>query len=491
MKNTDGIEKEPVKRAPFSFLLLAVIFLLPAFLYCQTEELNLKKYWHYRQRLIDRFMVVGPDEGQSIPAGIRNLWNGPSLHFGDSPVYLGYYIGVLATEYSLLTGNAQKTSRTLTELYYALEAINRLDERAESLWGMPNKNHEHNGFLLSDDVPSDFCQRYSQELNRSVSDTPAIKGSGICGVVNNVITGIDLASPINNVCSQDHLTCLLFGLALCKNYLTDSIPFRDALSGEMRTYSFRSSAISIAANIMHYLRDKPFGGISWILRTPDKKNISNLRGGQAVPNAYGFAEAGRFITGKEYGNVLSRLSTVYWKSIYRFPGLTRLHPDDLLFGLELSCIGDSWRGHGKKSKTLKRINRLGNYRASKLHLWAANQYGWDLFYGSVYSLLYQPGQQTGNLVLASVIHTLNEAPYEGPFYHGGTDAAPNGWAGSSGRFYDKPPDQLTGKSDFPGNYNGLDYMLFYNLYCLRRSPDSLPRSGPPSYYITNEFSSGL
>lgn len=411
------------------------------------------------------------------------------LHFGDAPVYQGYYIGVLATEYRLLQANGQNTDRTLTELYYALEAINRLDEKAESLWGKPNMAHERNGFLLTDDVPADFCQRYAKQLNGFISVTPIVAGSGICGKVDQVNTGIDLLLPINNTCSQDHLACLLLGLALGKEYLEDSLTYTDFLNGEVRTYSFRSSAIAIAGNILHYLHDKPFGGVSWILRTPDRKNLSNLRGGQALPNAYGFAEAGHFITGKEYGNLLSSLSTLYWNSIYIFPGFTRLHPDDLLFGLELSSIGDAWRGAGKRSKTLVRIKRLGDYGASGLKLWASNHYGWNLFYGSLYSLLYDPEFVKLKPNQETMLAILNEAPYEGPFYHGGSDAAPNGWAGSSGRFYDRPPNQSKGKSDFPGNYNGLDYMLFYNLYSLGRLSGS-GLSPLPAYHMTAEFNSG-
>lgn len=54
----------------------------------QTAEQNLSKYWYLRHRLINSFMVVGPGENMSIPAGISNFSdNGKSnLHFGDASV---------------------------------------------------------------------------------------------------------------------------------------------------------------------------------------------------------------------------------------------------------------------------------------------------------------------------------------------------------------------------------------------------------------------
>jgi hypothetical protein len=84
---------------------------------------NQAKYWHYRARLINHFLVIGPNQGESLPAGIRNQTNSSIADWGDGPVYLGYYIGVLATEYRLLLQNNKNTDQTLTKLYYAINAI--------------------------------------------------------------------------------------------------------------------------------------------------------------------------------------------------------------------------------------------------------------------------------------------------------------------------------------------------------------------------------
>lgn len=46
-------------------------------------------------------------------------------------ISLGYYFIVLSTEYSLLGTSGQDQSNTLIELYYALNALNRLNQFAE------------------------------------------------------------------------------------------------------------------------------------------------------------------------------------------------------------------------------------------------------------------------------------------------------------------------------------------------------------------------
>jgi hypothetical protein len=465
---------------------LGSIFLCPPQLHAQTNKQNLEKYWKYRERLVSDFLVIGPDAGQSIPAGIRNLYNGGALHFGDAPVYLGYYLGVLATEYRLLQENGQSTDASLTELYYALEAINRLDVKAEFYWGKPNLNGEKNGFLIESDVPSDFCTRYMKQLNKTAGSGFIVPGSGISGKVNQVLGGLDSIHPRNSTCSQDHLACLLMGLSLTCRFASDSLTFFDYLLHAKRTYSFVQSAKGIAGRILSYMRDHPFGGRSWRLYMPDKTRIAQDNGGNALFNAYGFALAGSYLSGKNYRNTQTTLTHFYWKSIYSLPAFPRLNTDNLLFGLELSAIGDSWRGNAKLSKTARRINKTGQYEASPIfHLWKENHYGWNLFYGSIFHLLHDSVWIPD---LKGMEKILNGAPAEGPFYHGGNDAAPNGWAASSLRFYDSPPNQDTGKKDFTGNYNGLDYMLFFNLYCLSTQVNAMVKGADSlSYRMTDAF----
>lgn len=132
---------------------------------------NLEKYWWFRYRLINDFLIVGPDCGMSIPAQRRetsSYWSADGrnkLKWGDATLDLGNYISMLATEYKHLKNNNLDCTQTLKELYYALNAFERLDRNAESacynLDGSYPCNHQDgapwgnmlNGFFVRDDVP--------------------------------------------------------------------------------------------------------------------------------------------------------------------------------------------------------------------------------------------------------------------------------------------------------------------------------------------------
>lgn len=116
----------------YIFVMLCLIINF-RFLFAQDNATNLAKYWHYRYRLTHYFTVIGEGPGMSIPAGVRNRCGGDGcvmMDWGEGPVQLGYYIGVLATEYKLLKDNnapQADINQTLTELYYAMKTITRLN----------------------------------------------------------------------------------------------------------------------------------------------------------------------------------------------------------------------------------------------------------------------------------------------------------------------------------------------------------------------------
>ena len=102
---------------------LIIIFCLLKSVSAQYDNENLKKYWYYRNRLLNYFVQVGPDAGESLVADIRNKMHKDisvgdaifteklkELNHGDQTVYLGRYIAILATEYKLLTKVSQHLS---------------------------------------------------------------------------------------------------------------------------------------------------------------------------------------------------------------------------------------------------------------------------------------------------------------------------------------------------------------------------------------------
>ncbi len=82
---------------------------------------NLHKYWYYRERL-KHFVIPGCNYAESNMASIANKnmttdVNGSgTLDFGQNGVYFGYYMGILATEYYLLSANNQTIAAAKTEV---------------------------------------------------------------------------------------------------------------------------------------------------------------------------------------------------------------------------------------------------------------------------------------------------------------------------------------------------------------------------------------
>src|SRR5688572_22791627 len=129
-------------------ILVIVSFILVSNAYCQNDSINRQKYWHLRHRLITKFVKIGLGPGESVPANKYNVtmtWETyplqtvKRLEWGDATTCLGWYIAVMATELEILQRNGRTDDiyykNLVTELYYGLHAINRLDDVAEIIWG--------------------------------------------------------------------------------------------------------------------------------------------------------------------------------------------------------------------------------------------------------------------------------------------------------------------------------------------------------------------
>lgn len=150
---------------------------------------NLEKYWWYRYRLVNDFMLIGEDCGESIPVSRRQLGTYGKLKWADATNDLGHYLAMLGTEDKQLVTYGIPIKRTETELGYALDAYDRLDENAEQYsysvaqeyhipgnpsplpgsypctitnYNFPPQNYK-NGFFIRDDVPYwAFCGYMNQ-----------------------------------------------------------------------------------------------------------------------------------------------------------------------------------------------------------------------------------------------------------------------------------------------------------------------------------------
>ena len=160
---------------------------LQQFLYSQIGGYTLNggihyKYWHYRQKLISDFLVIGNEDpltcqftkgtskfggsGLSIPACWRYETSDPTLNhynWGDGTGELGWYIGVLATELRLLYNYNQDYTSTQYELYCALKAYERLDRSCEAIaypFTSTTRCNTINGMFVRDDVDATLMDQH-------------------------------------------------------------------------------------------------------------------------------------------------------------------------------------------------------------------------------------------------------------------------------------------------------------------------------------------
>jgi len=156
--------------------LILVLFLLGAngWSVAQTQNMSgdLTKYWYYRWRLRNDFMVMGNGPGESLIAEQRNTGRKDLVKWADASLMQGYYLSMLAIEHKILEdlGRFEDLLNNERELYFALKAFERLDYWTETIYSdeQPNNNNvgrrtgdmtqrgDINGYFYRDDVPPDF-----------------------------------------------------------------------------------------------------------------------------------------------------------------------------------------------------------------------------------------------------------------------------------------------------------------------------------------------
>ena len=260
------------------FLLL--LFLWPAAAQAQDPEdyeRNLLKYWKHRQQLTadpatgtTGFLFRAPNSdaantpGSSIPAAERipyedldydptfsgDMNPGPGLikFSPDGTIALGYYIGVLATEWRLLenAGLTTEADATALELWEALEAYERLDLEAEFWFGQPR---ELNGFFLRDDVPMG-----SQALFPIQGSLPGPNQQFLASMASHGTKWRRNPGFVNNDFrsgpSGDQVTFLMLGAALVKALFPTAPADRVVVNGD----DLRLKAQMMAHRMFIFLR---------------------------------------------------------------------------------------------------------------------------------------------------------------------------------------------------------------------------------------------
>lgn len=493
----------------FYLCALIVLFDLPFKLFAQYSNTPpfddpqitscIDKYWHYRDRL-KYFIVPGPNPGESMVTGIRNDMHSKELSFGQQAVYQGYYLGVLATEYKLLSDNNSnginngKINQTLKELYYALYAyIWQMDANEQQCYGKGSSAFD--GFFVRSRIPLDFINAsfdnnpvHKQSLNNFGELTPENSswisdvGFGDPNNPSNLLPYgkpgyVDTFTQEQEGCapmSQDEAIGLLMGLTLVVKYIpAGNLQITGVESGANGIglppngdFNLRLTAQEIMYRIVRYIGSGGYyheGQIArgwcsshfqqpwtnWRIYDPDCNYIGDNHGGNVLAFAHGFASAAQ-----------------QWSYSVNY--------NDGWVGL--------WEGYTDAAAFTNdaMIDWMGCTFAAIGNLWPYNvlygishKYNWDSFYVLLWADLYNQSVQEA---LPTAFNLMVNAPCEGPYCYSNSIFDQNGW-NSTYRWHIDIGEQQSGQQSRPGNYNGLDYMLLLNLSLIQISNNNCNLTG--------------
>ena len=468
-----------MKTRPLIFyILLLTNSILPCVLIAQTEQENRDKYWHYRQRFNQYFMYVGDKSGESLVVCNRNRNMTTRLCFGQHGIHFGYYLGMLATEYQLLLRNheQQTADSTLEELRYALLAYSEQMDKCEYYW---DKEPCLDGFFVRENIPLDYLdtntvsgRNHFNHLNTDLTKFHIFNSdSGKMGGLENgqpaFVNGLFDVSQRKEPMSQDEAYGVMMGLAL----VAKCVP---PLEQEAKHLFELITLHIIGKNECQNCHSNGYE-----IRKPDCSSISESSGGVTAFFGYGIAAAAAKVTGKdihyfyntfdkekfaytvkEYFQTGKMKSTIGGNNMYMLwkicgNGIPGSQEWNRSMVSTLGAIGDSW---GKR--TDKSLAKNCHWtKGSKPH-------DWRTFYLSLWRFLHDKEPNTEEKQM--IRHELDSAPYHGP-YNFKSEAHPanfasGGWAYVY-RYRATISEQFEG-SRLLGVFNGLDYMLMYNLYQL-------------------------
>jgi len=429
------------KLFPVVVVIVMAWFLAPPCV-AQNLEQNLDKYWQYRHKLVTQYMLIGDEQGYSLPASYIN----PGLErmkWTDNTIWLGWYIGTLATEYHLLHNprydgfhdgdSTQRRADNLNELYFALKALIRLDETAETsfTWnancGIPNAR---NGFFIRDDVPTNYTDSF-----------PGYQ------FVDADYVEINFANEM----SQDQAYHVLLGLSLVKRFVPDTV----VVNG----FNLHQEAIDQALLIGAWIHQD-----NWLIKNPACGNKDVDRGHDASLLARGLSRALLYLSDGtvDYGNDVSTIGDFAWTNLATPSPLVT--SDNLHMTMALASIGEGWG-----APTLDNLVAL-----SDTNKWFA--------YPLLYIALRDTNSVSNYAQHKPLIHfwadsMLNEAPFDGPL---STYPNQNGHGyGVNNRFIRPRVNHYAGinPNEEGHQWNGLDYMLLHNLQLIV-DPNKWPQEPP-------------
>jgi len=293
-------------------VLLLSLFIVSKSIFSQTDQANLEKYWQFRNNFRKNFVKAGTESGESIPLnayrenfecddnvnGGTDNQNG-SLRWGDSPSRIGYYLILLATEYRLLKDQGKDVTSTLSELYYALSSINRIDEAAEDY--LVNQPPNLDGYYLRDDVPENFSDKFLTYRNESYecvfADFFRTDNTTQTNNPNPPFPQVYETYNPGNVPSKDQLSGILPGLAFVDK-LVDNV-FVKPTPQDAGFYIVNETE-AITHRLITHLQALDPDGKSWTYNDLNTGDFVGNGGGDLILERYPIEKIGYNITGNFY-----------------------------------------------------------------------------------------------------------------------------------------------------------------------------------------------
>jgi hypothetical protein len=410
----------------------------------QTEDSNHTKYITYKNNL-KYFRVVGEGAKRSIIGERR----GGLLSFGDGGVNQGWYIAVLATEYAVLVknGNKEEAQNVIKELYYALMSIDRLDAISQSRYEhkeLPDYDQPLNAIAVRTDGWSDVPdQAYYDAINEENRIDYPVNYNGEHWVNITTMERQYYAPPHkHDYFSQDQLYHVLMGLYLTYFYVPGEHDISFGGAG-IKKINLKEKAKEIALRFIHTVADNHFK-----LKTPSGKNAF---GGNAIIYANPLIYIAKAM-GSDYK--FKKRNNPFWNLSGGIGASWPLNKTDLAhMHLVMASVSDA-------RFSITRSNAKAIYRQAK-----DKTYNWEAFYPLLHNNLW--GEQPMDEAYYQLVEDeLTTAPMINP--ENSNKGGPKGWRAYP-KYMKSKEHQDNGNPHFTSYYSGIDYMLLYNLYELRRT----------------------
>lgn len=287
-------------------ILMTIGLMVYGLSFAQTDQINMEKYWKFRNTFREKFIKIGSNQGESLPVGAikphdcvddidNNIDGGQvrygEMHWGDGMIRHGHYLGLLATEYRLLKNSGQDVTGTLNELYYALSAINRLDKFGEPALGpvySAQFPENLNGFYLREDIPEDFATNNwgTDPINARCVNSAFYQN------INASKAG-EIGNSYQNVPSLDQMTSLMVGFSLIHK-LVDDIYIKPKTSDV--GFNIVTETKAIVNRMMNFATAH-----NWFIIDVNGWPVAN-GGGDLIFGSYPLCIAAQRITGTSYFN---------------------------------------------------------------------------------------------------------------------------------------------------------------------------------------------